>query len=263
MKSLLKIFGVAFALLFQLTSCVNLDNDSKPIYYYYDEPVVVNQTGDNPMIRNESYLFYVPELKENTALKAGDLLWTSFTVELDDNPSISSSVFYYTARNFRYKTIDSVKVIIPADAEGFNNYLSDDYSTPIEFSALFKYAIDNLWFFGFKHRENSGQLNYTYELILNPEIENSSLNLPTLYIRAKLTGSSGANSQKAFTTEHGNIFAFDVKDFADYYKEKFPGNDKVYFNLKYKIDVDTSGKDVYKSFLSNPISWTFRTDKPE
>ena len=265
MKRLLKSFGVLFLLLFQLASCVDLDNERNRILYYYDEPVVVDQMGDYPVVHNESYVLYVPGLKENTALKAGDLLWTSFIVDLDDHNteaqlSLSNDV-YYTAMNFRYKTVDSAKVIIPSDAAAFNGYLSDDYSTPIELSALFPYNIDNLWFFGFKHNDNSNKTNYTYELILNPEIENGQ-NYPTLYIRAKQIDASAADSEKAYSIRDGNIFAFDVKDFANYYKETFPTKN-VEFNLKYKTGVDAAGKDVYRSFLSNPIPWTFKTLNPE
>jgi len=256
MKSFIKVLGVSFLLLIQLTSCLKDDNDRKPVYYFYDEPVVVDQMGDHPIVRNESYLFYVPGLVDNTVLKAGNLLWTSFIVDLDDqkcaNPAADD--YQYMAKGFRYGMVDSAKVIIPASAEAFNSCLSDDYSAAIDLSVLYNYRIDSLWFFGFRQRDH---FDYVYELILNPEMETGSSNIPTLYIRSKSTGASTGSSDKAYSRDGNIIFAFDVADFVNYYRETVSNSGKVRFNLKYKIGVDANGKDVYRSFMSNPISWSF------
>jgi hypothetical protein len=259
-KSFLKIFGILFILLFQFTGCVDNDYNKRAIYYFYDEPVVVDQTGKYPFIRNEYYSFYVPGLADNSTLKEGDLLWSSFIVDMDDKDyPLHFSTFNYTAKSFHYETVDSAKVIIPANVEAFQSYLSDDYSVSIEFSVLYRYVIDNLWFFCFRQKDQS---NYTYELILNPEIENGNNHYPTLYIRSKKLETSGENVRKA-QTKDGNIFAFDVSDFVDYYRRTISSTGKVHFNLKYKIDVDAQGKDIYRSFMSNPISWNFNTIKPQ
>jgi len=256
MKSFIKVFGVLFLLLIQLTSCLKDDNDRRPVYYFYDEPVVVDQMGDHPIVRNESYLFYVPGLVDNTVLKAGNLLWTSFIVDLDDQKCADwdADAYQHTAKGFRYEMVDSAQVIIPANAEAFNAYLSDDYSAAIGLSVLYNYRIDSLWFFGFRQRDHS---DYVYELILNPEMESGSGNIPTLYIRAKSTGAWTGSSGKAYSRDGNNIFAFDVAGFVDYYRETVSNSGKVRFNLKYKIGVDANGKDVYRSFMSNPISWDF------
>ncbi|MCL1932606.1 MAG: hypothetical protein FWF53_02165 [Candidatus Azobacteroides sp.] len=258
MKKILKIFGILFILLFPMTSCLDDDYSGKPLYYFYDEPVVVNSMGEHPIIRNESALFYVPELAGNTSLKEGDLLWTSFIVNSDDGeqPDIADATLF-TARNFRYKTVDSVKVIIPADAAAFQSYLADDYSAPIESSVLYNYTIDNLLFFGLMQRDRSNQLIHTYELILNPEIEVGSNSCPTLYIRSKPLNVPEANSGKAYSKD-GAVFAFDVTDFVNYYRETISSTDKIRFNLKYKTDVDGNGNDVYRAFMSNPIAWNFK-----
>ena len=256
MKSLLKIFGVLFMLLFQLTGCLD-KNDQQPVYYFYDEPVAVHQKDEYPVVRNEDYLFYVPELVENTTLKDRDLLWTSFTVDLEDQaPNIYYGAHAYTARRFRYQTVDSSKVIIPADVAEFESYMQDDYSAPIELAVLYRYKIDNLWFFGFKQRDQSNQLSHTYELILNPEIEDDGNNYPTLYIRSKQINAEEA--QGGAKSRDGNIFAFDVSDFA-----RYSSNGQVRFNLKYKTGVDSDGKDIYKAFMSNPIQWNFNLENPE
>jgi len=256
MKSFIKVFGVLSLLLILLTSCLKDDNDRRPVYFFYDEPVVVNQTGTLPVVRNESYLFYVPGLVNDTALKAGNLLWTSFIVELDNqkNGEPAAGAYQYTVVSFRYETVDSAKVIIPANAEAFNSYLSDDYSATIDLSVLYNYRIDSLWFFGFRQKD---RFNYTYELILNPEMETGSNNIPTLYIRAKHIDASTGSSDKAYSRDGNNIFAFDVADFVNYFRETISNSGKAHFNLKYKTGVDANGNDIYRSFISNPISWNF------
>ena len=258
MKKSFKIFGVLFILLFQFTSCLKDDGNKKPIYYFYDEPVVVDVTGNYPVIRNESDVFYVPELANNTALKAGDLLWTSFIVDLNNEKDLPLhfSRFIYTAEHFKYETVDSAKVIIPANAEEFQSYLSDDYSAPIESSVLYNYTIDSLWFFGFKQKDHSNQLSHTYELILNPEIETGSY--PTLYIRSKQINASPESPGKA-RSKDGNIFAFDAAGFVDYYRKAISSTGIIRFNLKYNTGVDAVGNDIYKAFISNPISWNFQS----
>ena len=261
MKSLLKIFGVLFMLLFQLTGCLD-KNDQQPVYYFYDEPVVVSNMGTHPTIRNETYPFYVPKLTENTVLREGDLLWASFTVDLEEQSPAIFNVQHYTAKNFQYQAVGSSKVIIPADVAEFESYLSDDYSAPIELAVLYRYQIDNLWFFGFKQGDQSNQLSHTYELILNPEIEDDGNNYPTLYIRSKqINAEEAAGNAKS---KDGTIFAFDVFNFARHYiTEKSASNGRVRFNLKYKTGVDSAGKDIYKAFMSNPIQWNFNFENPE
>ena len=261
MKTFLKIFGILFLLLFQFSSCLDND-DGKPIYFFYDEPAAVEQQGEYPLIRNQSHSFYVPDLAGDTTLRANDLLWTSFIVDLDNEKDLPSyfSKYYYTAEHFNYEIVDSAKVIIPADADEFQSYLSDDYSSSIELSVLYNYAIDSLWFFGFKPRDQSNQLRYTYELILNPELEND--NYPTLYIRSKQINTSTEGHGKARSRDGFIIFAFDVNDFVNYYRKATSSSGYVRFNLKYKTDVDVNGNDIYKQFMSNPISWDFNLRKP-
>jgi len=258
MKTFFKFSGVLFILLFQFMSCADLNN-GRPILFYYDEPVAVYQVGDNPLIRNESYIFNVPELKDNTSLKPGDLLWTSFIVDLENEKEYYTSSKKLTAINFRYETVDSAKIIIPSNIEEFRTFLSDDYSAPIELSFLYLYEIDNLWFFGFKQRDHSNHLSHTYEMILNPELENDGH--PTLYIRSKQLNISAESNKKARSNE-GNIFAFDATGFVEYYRKTISSTGPVRFNLKYKTNVDANGDDIYRSFMSNPISWNFSYKKP-
>jgi hypothetical protein len=254
-KSFLKIFGVSILLLFQFTSCLD-DDDKRSVFLASDEPVVYAPIGEYPFVRNESHLFYVPGLAENTTLKADDLLWSSFIVDLEDSEGYPSTLSQrnYIARRFSYQIVDSTRVIIPADREEFESYLKDDYSASIKLAVLYKHAVDSLWFFGFEQAENNNQ-SYTYELILNPEIENNNRN-PTLYIRSKAIDSS--TDGMARDQSGKRIFAFDVTEFVKYYRDAISSSEEmVRFYLKYKTGTDAAGKDIYREFMSNPISWEF------
>ena len=265
MKKSLNILGVLIILLFQFTSCLKNEDNGKPFYYFYDEPAAVIQTGDYPLIRNQSDEFYVPGLAGDTLLKEGDLLWTSFIVDLDNEKELPPifSKFYYTAKYFKYQIVDSARAILPADTAAFRSYLSDDYSAPIESSVLYNYTIYSLWFFGFQQDGRSNQVRYTYELILNPEIEKTGNSYPTLYIRSKPINTSPGNLKPAYSRDGNMIFAFDAAGFVDYYRKAISPTGPVRFNLKYKNGVDSNGNDIYRAFMSNPISWRFGVGKSD
>jgi len=92
-------------------------------------------------------------------------------------------------------------------------------------------------------------------------METGSNNIPTLYIRSKSIDASTGSSEKVCSRDGNNIFAFDVANFVNYYRETVSNSGKVRFNLKYKIGVDGNGKDIYRPFMSNPISWDFGSGK--
>ena len=259
MRNLVKIFGVLFILLFQLTSCLNDDNKGEAIYYFYDEPVAVIQTGETPIVRNEAYSFHVPGLIGDSTIKTNDLLWTSFVVDIGNKgapKSVADTTYQYIAQNFKYMKVDSAKVSIPANTDEFESYLSDDYSAIMDLSVLYKYKIDSLLFFGFRQKDRSDQ-TYIYELVLNPNIEENSGNHPTLYIRSKSIVDL-TNATKQAQSKDGNvIFAVDVADFVKRYQQTIANESKLYFNLKYKTGVDANGKDIYTPYQNNPLTWDF------
>ena len=263
MKKVFFMYGALFLLLLQFTSCLSDKDNNDRIFYFYDEPVVVEKLGAYPFVRNGFYSFYTPGLTDNTVLKEGDLLWSAFIVDLDDKdyPSVLST-FAYTAKHFKYDVVESANVVIPENAEEFQSTLNDDYSDPIESAVLYGYAIDSLWFVGLKHKVGSNKLHYTYQLVLNPEIEqNSRNNFPTLYIGAKQVNDPDVNQAK--DENRRNVFAFNVADFVNFYRKEISQTGPVRFNLKYKTGVDSNGKDIYRAFLSNPISWNFNSAKPK
>jgi hypothetical protein len=228
-----------------------LNSDNKdPYYFFYDEPAIVESLGDNVIVRTAYGKFSAPSLKDDV-LRVNDILWSSFMVEKKDENKVQmpGNQYYYNVTGFKYEKIDSSKVIIPADTHVFESYLSDDYTEKIDRAVLYKTYVDSLLFFGFEH--GSSSTVFEYELFLNPDIESSN-GYPTLYIRTR---------QKELTPlEHSQlhqnrvIYAFDMTDFVDYYKRSFSGKSTVQFNLKYYVETK-NGKDVYREFLSNPLSW--------
>jgi len=249
MKKLLAIPVLLTALSLGFVSC--LDDDDKTTYYFYDEPAVVQSLSDNQAIIRTAYgKFFVSEA-ENSKLEKGDLLWTSFTVDM--NKQLSKDTL--TAIGFKYDNIDSTKVTIPANKEEFESYLADSYSDSIDLAVLYKTYIDSLLFFKFTQKEISNQVR-EYELVLNPIIENSN-KYPTLYIRAKTTAISSTGNQSNDEKEE-TIFAFDMTEFIDYYRKNISEKTLVTFNLKYKVGENKEGGDIYKEFISNPIPWNLK-----
>ena len=249
MKKLLTI-PFLFVLSLGFVSCLNNDDDD-PIYYFYDEPALVESLSGNQTVIKTAYgKFFVSEA-ESSRLEKGDLLWTSFTVDMKNQPSKDT----LTAIHFRYDNIDSTEVTIPANKEEFESHLTDIYSDPFDLAVLYKTYIDSLLFFNFTQKEVVNQTR-EYELVLNPEIENSN-NFPTLYIRTKTTeiSSTGNLSNKG---KEETVFAFDMTKFIDYYRENISKTTPITFNLKYKIGEDKEGKDIYREFKSNPIPWNLK-----
>ncbi|MDR3340984.1 MAG: hypothetical protein LBT25_13035 [Candidatus Symbiothrix sp.] len=253
MKISFKIYFLFICLVMGFTSCLN-EEDANNIVYFYDEPAMFVPDGEKPFIYTAYETFYVPDLVDNTTLKEGDLLWTSFIVDTS-KPSVQhADSKYYATIGFKYKTVDSASVVVPEASAEFETYLSDDYSETFHSAVLYRSSIDKILFFGFKQEEKSDD-TYIYELVMNPKIEDSN-GYPSLYIRAKKSETELASQWKDEI-----IFAFQMGEFVNYYKDNVSHTGPVKFNLKYKIGTDSEGKDVYRGFMSNPLSWDVTEDK--
>jgi hypothetical protein len=251
MKSLLKISLVVGLFLLCFASCLNDDNYHE-IVYFYDEPAQADLTGDKPMVNTAYGRFYVPDLAGDDIVQTGHFLWTSFIVDYNTaaiRDPLTPETNCYTATKFKYSLVNNDTVILPKSHSEFEDYLSDSFSDSIRLATLYRSTIENTLFFGFTHKEIT---DYIYELVMNPTIEDGS-NYPTLYIRAAKNTSPLPESLKHVRKEV--IFAFDMQQFINYYKETISKTGPVTFNLKYKIGTDKEGKDVYRSFKSNPIRW--------
>lgn len=243
MKKLFNLL-VLFALGLGFTSCIN-DEESDPIYYFYDEPAIFGQIAEKPIVRTAYGTFYVPSLAQDS-LENGALLWSEFVVNKTDtnNIALTSDTSCYIARGFRYERIDSSKVIIPVNNEEFEFYLSDDYSENMDLAVLYRTSVDRLLFFGFTHENKS---TYEYEMVLSPDEKNAN-GFPTLYIRSK------KKEIKEPRREEDIVYAFEMTDYIEYFRKNVSESGAIRFNLKYKI-ATKDGKDEYRAFLSNPLSW--------
>jgi hypothetical protein len=242
MKNLVKCLTL-FAFIFGFVNCDDHNNDNH--VYFYDEPAIVESLDNDTVIKAAHGKFLVNSL--DSSLKVGNLLWTVFEVDLDSKKETVGDEALYRATGFRCSLVDSSKVIIPADTTAFKEKLADDYTEDIDLAVLYNEYVENLLFFGFQN-ESSGNTGYVYEVFLNPEKEQGTQH-PTLYIRAKK-----ATIVPASNSKHETIYAFDMSDFIKYYRDTISEDGPVKFNLKYKTGTK-DGKDVYRGFQSNPLSW--------
>jgi hypothetical protein len=247
MKKASKISVLLFVLIAVFSACIN-DHD-EPVFSIYDEPAVVESVGAQPVIRTAYGKYSVPALA-NASVGAGDLLWVAFIVDMNNQPSRD----LLTAQSFRYEAIDSTNVTIPADSTEFVSFLSDSYSDSIAEAVMYNTYIDSMLFFGFRQAapENG---TFDYEMVCNPDLEDGK-NIPTLYIRTKKI-----NAVRLAAPSHvrrNTVFGFRMSEYVQYYRKHVSGSGPVRFNLKYKIGTGRDGKDVYREFRSNPLSWNIK-----
>ena len=251
MKKLLFVIPTLFLMSLGLVSCLNDSDDS--IYYFEGEPAIVeDMDGETPIIRTSHGKFLVPGLA-NKEVEKGDFLWSYFLVDMGTQANKDS----LQASAFRYRKISEEKVILPEEAEEFKNYLNNDYASPFHLAELYTTYIDKHLFFGFYHKPYT-ENRFEYELVCNPEIEASN-GYPTLYIRAKELSNSVSETFDSAEKAKGKkvVATFDMTEFLEEYgKGNNAGGKSVKFNLKYKIGTNSDGKDTYREFLSNPISWS-------
>ena len=240
-----KLFVISFILSLGFASC--LDNDNDPVYYFYDEPAIVELSNDQTLIRTAHGLFFVTKA-ESSRLQDGDLLWTSFTVDMGNQSNKDTLTAIYLKGDY----VDKTKPTFPANKAEFEFHLNDSYSDAFDQAILYKSYLDSLLFFNFTHKKESNR-NREYELVLNPETEDRN-GFPTLYIRAM----EAVDDRHYDKDKDKTIFAFDMAEFVNHYRTNISKTDPVTFNLKYKVGEDKEGKDVYREFRSNPIRWNIK-----
>jgi hypothetical protein len=234
---------------FGLSSCIDND-DTIPVYVFYDEPAIYVPINEKPVFKtSQGWLFYAPSI-DTVAVKTGALLWTQFTIKKSEENyiHIADDISCYTAEGLTYDIVDKQKVIIPENMQYFYALQNDDYRENIKKAQLSIHGVDNFLFFGFNQEDSVS--SHTYELFLNPE-ETHVNGYPVLYIRSKKIDEP---ENRFFNTNPDMIFAFDMTDYIEYFREKMPESDAIYFNIKYKIENDKEN-DVYKEFDNNPLPW--------
>lgn len=219
------------SLAFVFNGC--LDDDDY-ILYAVDEPAIVRYANDKPMLQTAAGRFYAPGL--NKELIEGDYLWTSFSVNFDDQPSKTDTIL----SNLYYKKIGGSPAIVKGGE------MTDEYTANITSSLLYFSIVENVLFFEFTQSAKEGQ-TIKFEMICNSDsIRNENgKTIYTFFLRSRITG-NGTGSEKEIKTNYG----FDMNEFIAGYKGK-----ELIFDLKYKNKTNADGTDSYKSFQSNPITW--------
>ncbi len=227
MKKIILPFLCALTLGF--TSC---KKETSNIQSYQYVPAIVYQTYPS-VLEIDGGKLSVPQLADES-LMPGDLLMTTFTVDLDNQPTKE----ILTVSEFAYMTLGSTSAK-PGPGE-------EDYSGSIKTMDTYPYSngiVKNTLFLWFIHDVPKDQA-FDYEMIFDPE-ETSETR--TLYIRAK-------KSNVATETTNVNLlscYGFDLTDFLSTVRN---GTDKVKFFIQYKTGADESGNDIYKLYSTQPFS---------
>ncbi len=252
MKNLLTLFLFCLSV-FCLTSCLD---DDKPIYYYANEPAIVISENGQYFLETAGNIFSAPGLSDT--LKAGDCLWTFFTVDMNNQPDSK----YPQVTNLSYQKLENSIV------RGVSGDMQDDYNNYIYMAALYKSYIDSTLFFDFLQNESVSFCEttdglkstdvmplmpygnaYTYEILYNTDstILVNGIAVPKLYIKSKKI----AEYSNQFAPSRCR-FAFNMAEFVSKYVN--PTTKTVPLYLHYKINTLESG-DIYMTFQNYPIKW--------
>ena len=225
-----------FALTLGFTSCLD---DEDPIWYFWDEPAIVTYPNNKPMLNTHYGRFSVPALSED--LKEGDYLWTSFIVDLGNQPEKSDTII--SPGSLKYKKITGSPVIITQN-------IKDDYTDSIANATFYiESVIGEVLFFKLEHKDTKN--SFEYEMLYNPDsvqtVEGKKVH--NLYIRCKPIGS-------AENEQSGNYHGFDISEFLSYAKREAQDN-QVLFYINYKVGTQ-QGEDKYELIRERYYTWYFR-----
>lgn len=249
MKKLFLFFSLLGIIALGFTSC--LDDDDKSVYHYSNKPVVVGYEDQTPVLKTGNDVLLAPGLSDT--LKAGDCLWSSFTIDMNDQPDSRllqvSNLLYYKLGKSAIKEVSGT--------------MEDDYTSLIKTAVIYKVDIDSILFFGFTQKKQEALLGtydaaitdetsfgngFDYEIMYNTDsvVTVSGREIPKLYIKSKQILTSGSVPLNCH-------FAFDMREFAKKYTDS--STKKIPLYLHYKVGVTEDGEDIYKAFENYPINW--------
>jgi len=200
---------------------------------FTDEPAIVRFNYDFflPTLVTRWGAFVAPELQSKffTEINEGDLLWTHFEVNYDQQ----SSTEYLVVSGLQYGKIDQEGW--PSATPGGES-VTGDFNVPIEGMILYT-RIENYLFFLFGHMAPTGQ-KFTYEMTYDPEPADTKV----LYLRAKKTGEESTKTKELFPVP----FAFYMGSFFSEYKG---ADNKVNVSFRFKIEDDEAGNEQYYLYM--------------
>lgn len=231
-----KILFIPILLIVALTGFVACNDDNGPaVIYFWDEPAIVDSLQGLPIIKTAYGSLYAPNLKED--LTKGTHLWLNHMLVNQDLEKVEN---LYTAEDIRYTKINiSESQMLDGELPGNE----DTFTDSIDAAILYNTYIDNFLYFRFEQQAPEGQ---EFEYVLYCKADPEDNNMPTFYIKAKRVSTAAGNAKKVLTH-----YGFDMTNFLD---SELGASSPVKFNIQYKIGTK-DGKDVYKPFKMNPISW--------
>jgi len=218
------VFPFIGMLMFGLSGC--FDNGGENIQDFRYIPSIVDYSLFGDMLNTSLGPIRSAEISNATDLFYGDPILAFFSVNYDQQTSTEYTVAY----NFDYVKVNSATAEQSTGGPGFD--------LPIEEIDILGW-VDNRWFFVFAHKEASNNDFFFYQMVYDNDE-------PIVYLRAKKpdTGIIKGVSACAF-----NMYPF-------FYKH-MDADKKVSFSIKYKIGVDSDGRDEYKSFYNESGFDTF------
>jgi len=220
------VFVFLYSLFLFLWGC---DEPPANMEFYYNQPAIVTYSYNLQfMIETQAGTFFAPELAYlSEPLYEGDLLWTSFDVDLNNQPYSDRK----TASNLYYKRIFSTNATPLFDGSTY-------YDDPINLMLADVVIIRNLIFFWFSHDDVSVEQEYEY-LMMYDEPEDG-IEVPTLYIRARKSNNPTSYGNGVIT-----CYGFDLSRFLDVYLAQNPASNEVLFNVVYLNGI-SNGEDEYR-----------------
>ncbi len=205
------------------------NKDPVKFEYYRDQPAIVKYSAKlNYMIETAVGTFYAPELAYiNEVFMEGDLLWTSFDVDLNNQPD----PLIKTASNLHFKQIFSTFARPKTEGTTY-------YDEPISRIIADIVIIRKLMFFWFYHEEAPREQEYEY--LMTYDMPEEINDVPTLYLRARKSNNPSGQNDGTFT-----CCGFDMSSYIDDYRSRNPASNEIFFNVKF-FTGHTDGEDNYR-----------------
>ena len=225
------IFPFLGMFMLMLSSCLKKGDNFQS---FGEEPAIVEFSLDlfQPVLSSRWGILVAPELQDKfyTELYEGDVLWTWFTINYDQQPSTE----YTVASNVSYFKFE--KGWSQATTNGEST--TGDFDLPIEDMGVYN-LFKNVMFLEFIHKAPKDQ-KFTYEMTYHPE---KTGEISVVYIRAKKVGQSSENE-----TTVGYLYTFNMYSFFMQHKTS---DNMVKFMIKFKTGEDDEGNDQYRDYVDN------------
>ncbi len=220
------IFPLLGMLMLVFSSC---NKDASNIGYYEGPAIVKYESGITGLkVYGYTNLFALPA-SSAIALYPGDLIWTAFSIDYDNQPTEGVTV---VSSDFVYMNVDqSVPMSTPGGEDTGESEVIDGIQGYV--------PLGNYLFFVFVHNNIPYDQTYRYEMTYDSETEETGI--PTVYIRASIS-TTGSKDKTNLAYPYAFYMA---SSFLETHKK---------FNVKYKTGEDAEGNETWSTF-SKTVEW--------